>query len=212
MRFYRLPLVTRSLVLPHTPKLFPKIQSLLKKLNPDLIELNYEHILRIAHSIQEGKVAASLVMGKFGSYNRENNVVKALRTMGQIEKTLFLIDYIVDKNLRHRIQHGLNIGEAMNALARAVFFGKRGELREKALLDQYQRASALNLILNAITIWNTVYLTKAIEFLKINGETIDEELLSHVSALNWEHINFLGEYSFKSPLYLDLNSLQTLKL
>ena len=195
----------------HTPKLFPKIQSLLKKLNPDLIELNYEHILRIAHSIQEGKVAASLVMGKFGSYNRENNVVKALRTMGQIEKTLFLIDYIVDKNLRHRIQHGLNIGEAMNALARAVFFGKRGELREKALLDQYQRASALNLILNAITIWNTVYLTKAIEFLKINGETIDEELLSHVSALNWEHINFLGEYSFKSPLYLDLNSLQSLK-
>lgn len=53
----------------------------------------------------------------------------------------------------------------MNALARAIFFGKHGELRERALQDQLQRASALNIIINAISIWNTVYLTKAIHLL-----------------------------------------------
>ncbi|OAH52785.1 hypothetical protein AWH48_13310 [Domibacillus aminovorans] len=49
----------------------------------------------------------------------------------------------------------------MNALARALFFGKRGELRERALQDQLQRASALNILINAISVWNTVYLTEA---------------------------------------------------
>lgn len=34
------------------------------------------------------------------------------------------------------MQKGLNKGEAMNGLARAIFFGKQGELRERALQHQ----------------------------------------------------------------------------
>ena len=63
----------------------------------------------------------------------------------------------------------LNKGEAMNALARAIFFGKYGELRERALQDQLQRASALNILINAISIWNTVYLTYATKYRKMIG-------------------------------------------
>lgn len=70
----------------------------------------------------------------------------------------------------------------MNALARAIFFGKHGELRERALQDQLQRASAVNFIINAISIWNTVYLSRAIE-----------------------HINFLGQYKF------DINSSHSIQ-
>lgn len=54
----------------------------------------------------------------------------------------------------------------MNALARAIFFRKRGELRERALQDQLQRASVLNIIINAISVWNTVYLAEATKILK----------------------------------------------
>lgn len=57
----------------------------------------------------------------------------ALREMGRIEKTIFILDYISNESLRRRIQRGLNKGEAVNALARALFFGKRGELREREL-------------------------------------------------------------------------------
>jgi len=49
--------------------------------------------------------------------------------MGRIEKTLFILDYISSETLRWRIQRGLNKGEAMNALARAIFFGKHGASR-----------------------------------------------------------------------------------
>lgn len=69
-----------------------------------------------------------------------------------IEKTLFTLDYISSKTLRRRIQRGLNKGEDVNALASAIFFGKLGEFRERALQDQLQRASALNIIINAISV------------------------------------------------------------
>ncbi|KZE08323.1 transposase [Bacillus mycoides] len=75
----------------------------------------------------------------------------------------------------------------------AIFFGKHGELRERALLDQLQRSSALNLLINAISVWNTVYLSEAIKALK-KKEQFDEELLKYISPLEWEHINFLEEY------------------
>ena len=69
----------------------------------------------------------------------------------------------------------------MNGLARAVFFGKQGELRERDLQDQLQRASALNILINAISIWNTVYLEKAVEDQK-KYKGIDENLLKHISV------------------------------
>ncbi len=78
----------------------------------------------------------------------------------------------------------------MNGLARALFFGKRGELQEQGLQDQLQRASALNIIINAINVWNTVYLTEATKLLKEKGN-LQEDLLKHISPLGWEHINFL---------------------
>lgn len=147
-------------------------------------------------------------MSKMGSYSRQNSLATALREMGRIEKTLFILDYISSETLRRRIQRGLNKGEAMNALARAIFFGKHDELRERALQDQLQRASALNLIINVISIWNTVYLSQAIEHMKKIGKH-REELLPHISPLGWEHINFLGEYNFTVSNYHSFRPLRT---
>jgi len=150
-------------------------------------------------------------MGKLGSYARQNTLATALLEIGRIEKTIFLLDYISNKPLRRRIQRGLNKGEFMNALARAIFFGKRGELRERELQDQLQRASALNIIINAISVWNTAYLQKAIEHLK-HTSCIDESLLEHIAPLGWEHINFLGEYKFELRSVHESDDLRPLNL
>ncbi|MDR0230577.1 MAG: Tn3 family transposase [Dysgonamonadaceae bacterium] len=156
---------------------------------------NYDDVLRLACSIRDGRVSGSLIMSKLGSYAWQNSLATTLREMGRIEKTIFILDYISNETLRRRIQRGLNKGEAMNALARAIFFGKQGQFMEREMQDQLQRASALNILINAISVWNTVYLQKAIDYLKSeNG--LDENLLKHISPLAWAHINFLGEYSF----------------
>ena len=50
------------------------------------------------------------------------------------------------------MQLGLNKGEAKNALARAVFFNRLGELRDRSFENQRYRASGLNLVVAAIVV------------------------------------------------------------
>ena len=73
-----------------------------------LIGENYDEINESPNSIQTGKVSSSLLLGKLGSYARKNRVALALRELGRIEKSIFMIDYITDSELRRRITHGLN--------------------------------------------------------------------------------------------------------
>lgn len=86
-----------------------------------LFKKNYDDVLRLAHSIQKGTVSASLIMGKLGSYARQNSLATTLREMGRIEKTIFVLDYISSETLRRKIHRGLNKGEAINSLARSIF-------------------------------------------------------------------------------------------
>jgi hypothetical protein len=79
-----------------------------------------------------------------------------------MERTLFMLEWMQDPEPRKRVQVGLNKGEARNALARAVFFNRQGELRDRTFENQRYRASGLNLVVLAIILWNTVYLERAI--------------------------------------------------
>ena len=151
------------------------------------------------------------MLNKLSSYSRQNGISTALREMGKIEKTIFILDYLSSEELRRRIQKGLNKGEAMNGLARAIFFGKQGELRERTMENQLQRVSALNIIIYAINIWNTLYLEKAIEYRKSEGD-FNEDLIANISPLGWEHINLLGEYTFNSEESFSREGLRELNI
>ncbi len=161
------------------------------------IQMHWDEILRLASSIKKGTVTASLMLRKLGSYPRQNGLAVALRELGRIERTLFILDWLQSVELRRRVQAGLNKGEARNALARAVFFNRLGEIRDRSFDQQRYRASGLTLLTSAIVLWNTVYLERAVEALKNKGKIIDESLLQYLSPLGWEHINLTVDYVWK---------------
>jgi hypothetical protein len=76
---------------------------------------------------------------------RQNGLVVALRELGRIERSLFTLDWLQNVEIRRRVHAGLNKGEARNALARAVFFNRLGEMRDRSFENQLYRASGLNL-------------------------------------------------------------------
>jgi len=158
------------------------------------IRAHWEEILRLAASIKQGTVTASLMLRKLGSYPRQNGLAVALRELGRIERTLFTLDWMQNIELRRRVQVGLNKGEAKNALARAVFFNRLGEIRDRSYENQRYRASGLNLVVAAILLWNTVYLERAVQAIRDAGKDVDGTLLQHLSPLGWEHINLTGDY------------------
>lgn len=77
-------------------------------------------------------MTASLMLRKLGSYPRQNGLAVALRELGRIERTLFILDWLQKVELRRCVQIGLKKGEAKNALARAVFLNRLGEIRDRS--------------------------------------------------------------------------------
>lgn len=138
------------------------------------------------------------MLKKLACHPKQNGLAKALREFGRIERTLFMLDWFRDPALHRRVQAGLNKGEARNALARAVFLHSLGEIRGRKPENQSYRASGLKLLTTAISLWNTVYMERASEALKHKGVKPNEQLLSHLSPLGWEHINLTGDYIWKS--------------
>ena len=155
---------------------------------------NWDETLRLAASIKAGTVAPSALMRRLAAYPQQNALAKTLREIGRLERTLFTLDWISDPALRRRAHAGLNKGEARNALARAVFFHRLGEIRDRTFENQRYRASGLNLAVAAIILWNTVYLGRAVTELRAQGEVIGDDLLAHIAPLGWEHITFNGDY------------------
>ena len=159
-----------------------------------VISENWGELLRLAASIRAGTVAPSAILRRLAAYPRQNTLAKALKEIGRLERTLFMLDWISDPALRRRTNAGLNKGEARNALARAVFFHRLGEIRDRTFENQRYRASGLNLAVAAIILWNTVYLGRAVDELRSHGEIIPDDLLAHVAPLGWEHVAFNGDY------------------
>src|SRR3546814_4645589 len=98
------------------------------------------------------------MLRRLSAYPRQNGLALALRELGRLERSIFMLDWLRDIDLRRRTQAGLNKGEARNALARALFFNQLGELRDRRFENQTYRASGLNLPVPAIILWNTRYL------------------------------------------------------
>jgi len=61
-----------------------------------------------------------------------------------------------------------------SGLGRAVFHGKRGELRQRYREGQEDRLGALGLVLNVIVLWNTICIDAALTQLRAEGYSVRE--------------------------------------
>lgn len=114
--------------------------------------------------------------------------------MGWTERSIFICNWLLDTKLRRRSHAILNKGESRHALARSVFLHQLGELRNRVAQSAAHRASGLNLVVNAIILWNTVYLSRAVDYVRVQGIDIPAELLSQVASLPWAHIALTDDY------------------
>ncbi|HHM5306967.1 TPA: Tn3 family transposase [Pseudomonas aeruginosa] len=177
----------------------------------DLIAEHWDDLLRLAGSLKLGRVPATGIMRTLQTGDRPTRLAQALAEFGRIEKTLHTLTYIDDESKRRATLTQLNRGEGRHSLARAVFHGKRGELRQRYREGQEDQLGALGLVVNIIVLWNTLYMTAAVERLKQHGYPVLEEDLARLSPLIYEHINMLGRYSFAVPEEVARGELRPLR-
>ncbi|MGL6065481.1 MAG: Tn3 family transposase [Cetobacterium sp.] len=182
-----------------------------KKINEKVIIENYQEIMRLVESIRVGKVKASLILQKIGSYARDNSIAKGLKELGRIFKTMYLLDYFSDKILRKEVQQILNKGESINSVGRILHFGKHGRISETTIEEQLEKASSLNILLGVLIIWNSRYLEKVYKAVK-DEEWFDKIQFKRVSPLGTVHANFLGKYVFENERIVGEDGLRPLKI
>lgn len=181
------------------------------RIRPQLITAHWDDMLRVAGSLKYGEVRASEMMHALQRGGHTSALAAAIAELGRIVKTLYLLAYVDDESYRRRILRQLNRGEERHAVARAVFFGKKGELRKKYREGQEDQLGALGLVVNMIALWNTTYIERALVRLRASGYPVREEDVARLSPLVSEHINMLGRYRFALPDELATDAFRPLK-
>jgi TnpA family transposase len=182
-----------------------------QRINVELIAQNWDDLLRVAGSLKLGTVSALEIMRTLQKGKKPNTLAKAIGELGRVAKTLYLLNYVDDEAYRRRILTQLNRGEARHGLSRAVFYGRRGEVRQRYREGQEEQLGALGLVVNAIILWNTYYMDAAVDRLRSNQMEIDPRDLARLSPLGRSHLNILGRYQFNLPESVKNGSMRPLR-
>jgi TnpA family transposase len=171
----------------------------------------WDDMLRLAGSLKLGRVPAAGIMRTLQVGDRPTRLALAIAEFGRIDKTIHTLTYIDDEAKRRGTLTQLNRGEGRHSVARAVFHGKRGELRQRYRAGQEDQLGALGLVLNMIVLWNTIYIEEALKQLRSEGYPVADEDVVRLSPLLHEHINMLGRYSFSVPEAVTKGELRPLR-
>lgn len=169
------------------------------KINMKLILEHWDDLLRLAGSLKLGVVHAAGLTRTLQANDRPTRLARALQELGRLIKTLYLLRFIDDESYRRRILIQLNRGEGRHQLARTIFHGKRGELRQRYREGQEDQLGALGLVVNLVVLWNTIYMDAALNQLITAGYDVKPEDVDRLSPLGLKHINMLGRYAFTLP-------------
>lgn len=158
-----------------------------------LIETHWPDMMQIVLSIQAGKILPSTLLRKLGSHSRQNTLNRAFRELGRAVRTLFLLRYISEADLRRRIRAETTKIESYNDFLDWIGFGGP-VLKSDDPLEQAKQVKYMDLIANIIMLHNVHDLTEILVGMEAEGWTLTRELLAELSPYIREHIRRFGRY------------------
>ena len=161
-----------------------------------LIVKEWPNIPRIRASLAQKDVTQATVVRKLSSYTRQNQTKKALWELDNIRRTIHILDFIDDPNLRQSVQKALNRGEAYHRMRRAVSYVNSGKFRVKTEAEQQIWNECSRLIANAIIYYNTLLLSRVYEQKVAAGDLEAIKILKSTSPVAWRNVNLIGNFDF----------------
>jgi TnpA family transposase len=182
-------------------------------IDTDLIEQNWDDILRLIATLKLKEVTASDLFRRLNSYSQQHAVYRASKAFGKIIKSLFILHIIDDIELRQAIERQLAKIEHAHRFTRAVSVGNPREFIQAEKQEQEIAEGCKRLLKNCIICWNYLYLSQKL------ADTDDPEAreaflqaVASGSVVTWRHINLLGEYDFSDEKLRDSVGIRSPKL
>lgn len=200
---------TSTIALESYPKLQTYVQDVIQSAR---IVDDWDEMLRLAGSMKMGWVTASLIVQKLQAFPRKHPLMRALQEYGKLIKTIHILRWYADEANRRRLNRQLNKGEALHSLRTHLFFANQGKLRGQKDEDLHNQVGCLNLVTNAIIVWNTVYTEQVLQQLKREGHSISDEDIKTIWPTRHLHLNVYGKYIFEVARIGQRHALRPLRV
>ena len=171
-----------------------------RKLSESLIADEWDNIESILLSLALKTTSQSVLVSKLATHRRQNRTKKALWEFEHIIRSLYLLDYVDDASLRRNVHRALNRGEAYHRMRKAIAYAHGGRFRVRSQQEQELWNECARLLANAVVHYNGMLLSAVLKELEKKGNKRAIEVLSRISPLSWQHINFYGRYRFDGDL------------
>ena len=168
------------------------------KVNEDLIVSEWPNVQRIMASLAQKDTTQTTIVRKLSSYARQNSTKKALWELDNILRTIYILDFIDDVELRQSVQKALNRGEAYHRFRRAVSFINGGKFKVQTETEQQVWNDCARLIANAVIFYNTALLSKVYEQKVAAGDLDAIAFIQGMSPVAWQHVNMFGSFEFSN--------------
>jgi hypothetical protein len=138
----------------------------------------------------------STILRKLGTASRKNKLYFAFRELGRVVRTVFLLEYISNDELRRIIQAAQNKCEGFNKFAQWAYFGS-DNIEENVRENQLKIIKYNHLIANLLIFHNCHTMTQALKELEAEGMQLTPELLAAFSPYRTHHTNRFGMYELR---------------
>lgn len=181
---------------PEKGKKYSNINSLFgEPIKWDLIELHFKDIFRVVLSIKKGKMSPSTLLKRLCVNSKKNRLYFAFRELGRAIRTLFLLKYIGDIDVRKTIQTSTNKSEQFNGFVKWLFFGNDGIIAENIRRQQGKIIKFNHLVANMVVLYNVNKMTEILIKLQNEGKVkITPDILAHLNPYR-KNLNRFGSYS-----------------
>lgn len=160
-----------------------------------LLETHWQDLMRVVLSIKAGKILPSTLLRKLGSYSRKNKLYQAFAELGRVIRTIYLLEYITNLELRQEIGGSTNKVESYNRFCDWLTFGGEALLSVFDGEEREKRLKYTDLVANATMLQNVVDLTQLLRELKAEGLVFTKEDVAALSPYITKHIRRFGSYS-----------------
>ncbi|MGH3683881.1 MAG: Tn3 family transposase [Pseudonocardiaceae bacterium] len=134
------------------PRLAP---ALTRPIRWDLIEPNYDSMVKYATAIRLGTASTEAILRRF-TKDVTHPAYAAMLEVGRAQRTIFLARWLRDRDLQRETNSGLNVVENYNGVGDYIHFGKRGELASNRREEQELSILCLQILQSSLGFINTL--------------------------------------------------------
>jgi TnpA family transposase len=154
----------------------------------------WDGLLRLATSLKDGYGSPANIIERHGSAARGSPVFECGDTLGKLQRSVFLLDYLVNPDFRRELHRTLTQGESVHFLQRALMAGNIQAKQGRSLPQIAAISGALSLLTNIVMLWNTIRLQSVLD--THDPLKFPPEHLKHVAPVAYRHINMHGIIRF----------------